>query len=846
MARSEGDLLRDLGLSASDIVYLGEIAVNDDDEIGRGADAVVYRIEWQGIPVAVKVVHHLLVQPGIQGRREKLRRFGAEIANLSRLHHPNLCQLLGVGVTSDRGLPALVVELLDATLLQCCVGESRQDDVTCLSYLADAIAGVRYLHSRSVIHRDLTLKNILVKSRTAKVCDFGVARVLQPAGSSFFQQLQEAANLTTCPGTLLYMAPEALAENASYDTSLDVFSFGVLALGVLTGFEPSKQLLFLPRIRAMEKTDGARQEEVITEVERRRMDLDRLQDSHPLKATIVRCLSNVPEERPTAEQLHRTIKDVARLASGLNQGRSTGLLQRVNHMESMLLSLESHAAGQMAGQNELLARLATTEQQLNAITTQLRAVSNRTVLAEDQLAALVKTTTETDKKVSAIAAHLATMNHYACSSSPSIAADGSSSPSLATMDESRLESSTASMEHSASSQEQQDGNPSAQQKKWFRRILLRPKSSDVTVASQQEASSSGAATGDSDLDRTGSLSRFFTSTVSPDPCAGGGAGRGTQLLSAYSADQLPRRIQKIRKKRKWNKLSVAVGAEKPFVLVHDGALVVVWTTNGRLARIQQTADLRTWHDIGMPTDHRSMEFSSVASHDACLYLQCFDGGHWSFILKYNEEHAYASSGQWQKVVDVPFEGHRRCTLQVTDSAISLFGGFGDHFETTDSVTVYSREQEQWRSSLRVQSQPAVCALPCSCACASMVTCGNGARRYLVGGESACFLRHDSDDGDGEEGQWTAVTGLDGVNLESSAACALANDCMVVVRCRSPAARCVVYQAASTGGGGSGDQQHDLPVLESDVTHYPSVALFNDRLVIGVLIDGIHTLDMSPV
>ncbi|XP_065181084.1 probable serine/threonine-protein kinase DDB_G0271402 isoform X2 [Sycon ciliatum] len=767
MARSEGDLLRDLGLSASDIVYLGEIAVNDDDEIGRGADAVVYRIEWQGIPVAVKVVHHLLVQPGIQGRREKLRRFGAEIANLSRLHHPNLCQLLGVGVTSDRGLPALVVELLDATLLQCCVGESRQDDVTCLSYLADAIAGVRYLHSRSVIHRDLTLKNILVKSRTAKVCDFGVARVLQPAGSSFFQQLQEAANLTTCPGTLLYMAPEALAENASYDTSLDVFSFGVLALGVLTGFEPSKQLLFLPRIRAMEKTDGARQEEVITEVERRRMDLDRLQDSHPLKATIVRCLSNVPEERPTAEQLHRTIKDVARLASGLNQ-------------------------------------------------------------------------------VSAIAAHLATMNHYACSSSPSIAADGSSSPSLATMDESRLESSTASMEHSASSQEQQDGNPSAQQKKWFRRILLRPKSSDVTVASQQEASSSGAATGDSDLDRTGSLSRFFTSTVSPDPCAGGGAGRGTQLLSAYSADQLPRRIQKIRKKRKWNKLSVAVGAEKPFVLVHDGALVVVWTTNGRLARIQQTADLRTWHDIGMPTDHRSMEFSSVASHDACLYLQCFDGGHWSFILKYNEEHAYASSGQWQKVVDVPFEGHRRCTLQVTDSAISLFGGFGDHFETTDSVTVYSREQEQWRSSLRVQSQPAVCALPCSCACASMVTCGNGARRYLVGGESACFLRHDSDDGDGEEGQWTAVTGLDGVNLESSAACALANDCMVVVRCRSPAARCVVYQAASTGGGGSGDQQHDLPVLESDVTHYPSVALFNDRLVIGVLIDGIHTLDMSPV
>ena len=326
MARSEGDLLRDLGLNPSDIVYLGEIVVKDEDEIGRGADAVVYRIEWQGIPVAVKVVHHLLVQPGVQGRREKLRRFGTEIANLSRLHHPNLCQLFGVGVTSDRGLPALVVELLDATLLKCCVGESRQDDVTCLSYLADAIAGVRYLHSRNVIHRDLTLKNVLVKSHTAKVCDFGVARVLQPAGSSLFQQLQEAANLTMCPGTLLYMAPEALVENASYYTSLDIFSFGVLALSVLTGFEPSNQLLFAPRMRAVEKTDGARQEEVITEVERRRLDLDRLQDSHPLKTTIVRCLSNVPEERPTAEQLHQMIKDVARLASSLNQVRKIAVL----------------------------------------------------------------------------------------------------------------------------------------------------------------------------------------------------------------------------------------------------------------------------------------------------------------------------------------------------------------------------------------------------------------------------------------------------------------------------------------------------------------------------------------
>ena len=304
MTTAEESLLQDLGLRRGQIAYLGAIAVRDEDEIGRGSDAVVYRVEWQGIPVAAKVPHSLLVQPGVHGREEKLRGFGAEISNLSRLHHPNLCQTLGIGSTADRGLPALVVELFDRTLHECSIGEGRLDDLTLMSFLEHAIAGVRYLHSSDppVIHRDLTLRNVLIKGNVAKLADFGVARVTQR------HLVGLLPDLTTCPGTHLYMPPEALSELAVYNESLDIFSYAVLATSVLTGSDPSRNLLSSPRTRVVERVDGVNEERVISEVERRQLDLARIPDDHPLKPAIIRGLSNSAEGRPIAEEMHEFVK----------------------------------------------------------------------------------------------------------------------------------------------------------------------------------------------------------------------------------------------------------------------------------------------------------------------------------------------------------------------------------------------------------------------------------------------------------------------------------------------------------------------------------------------------------
>ncbi len=100
-----------------------------------------------------------------------------------------------------------------------------------ISILTDTCSGLVYLHSMEspIVHRDLTARNVLLTaSLTAKITDLGNSRMVN------FRPGQLAQTLTKTPGTTVYMPPEALSESHRYGPSLDVFSFGHLALFTLT------------------------------------------------------------------------------------------------------------------------------------------------------------------------------------------------------------------------------------------------------------------------------------------------------------------------------------------------------------------------------------------------------------------------------------------------------------------------------------------------------------------------------------------------------------------------------------------------------------------------------------
>jgi len=193
------------------------------EEIGRGGMGEVYRaIRVDGQfeqQVAVKLVR------GGWDAEFILERFRQERQVLARLEHPNIGRLLDGGTTAD-GIPYLVMELIEGTPIdQYC----RQRDLSIdarLQLFQDVCAAVHYAHQRLVIHRDIKPGNILVAADgVPKLLDFGIAKIVDPAGGSGATML--------LPMTPEYASPEQLCAE-SVTTASDVYSLGVVLYVLLT------------------------------------------------------------------------------------------------------------------------------------------------------------------------------------------------------------------------------------------------------------------------------------------------------------------------------------------------------------------------------------------------------------------------------------------------------------------------------------------------------------------------------------------------------------------------------------------------------------------------------------
>jgi serine/threonine protein kinase len=197
------------------------------EKIGAGAAAIVSRGYWTVDGTATEVALKQLYLSAQQLSPDMLKDFLVEIKLTSALHHANVVRLIGISCSPELDL-YLVAELMHRGSIRDVLDQKKDNlrwDIR-LKLLLDAAKGMSYLHSRSVIHRDLKPRNLLVsKNWVCKVADFGASTI------------SATSKTMTFIGTPAYMAPEVLA-HTKYSEKADVFAFGVILVEVYTGNPP--------------------------------------------------------------------------------------------------------------------------------------------------------------------------------------------------------------------------------------------------------------------------------------------------------------------------------------------------------------------------------------------------------------------------------------------------------------------------------------------------------------------------------------------------------------------------------------------------------------------------------
>ena len=279
--------------------------LEDANERGRGSFGAVYEVKVYGMPCIAKCLHDILVsyqtqhqgsmkldEKGVGAIRSK---FQDECVLHSQLRHPNIVQFLGVHYGMYSGELALIVEKLEWDLEKFLETYKQVPDSIRISLLLDVAQGLEYLHSRKpcVIHRDLSAANVLVSQEgRAKIADLGASKVFS---LSTFQ-----AHTAGQPGAFAYMAPEALQANPVYDVSLDVFSFGAVALYTATHK--------FPYVHEIQSFAGLQEGRI--QIAKRRVAMN-LAENSCLCPLIKHCLLDSPANRPTASQLCRDLRGLA-------------------------------------------------------------------------------------------------------------------------------------------------------------------------------------------------------------------------------------------------------------------------------------------------------------------------------------------------------------------------------------------------------------------------------------------------------------------------------------------------------------------------------------------------------
>lgn len=198
--------------------------------LGRGGMGAVYLAERDDRDFTVRAALKLLTT-GMLSKSAR-ERFRVERRILSTLEHPNIARLFDGGVTEDY-TPFFVMEYVDGRPIDEYCDQRGLSIEDRIDLFLEVCSAVRYAHENLVIHRDLKPDNVLIGAQgEVKLLDFGIARVMDAAGSGFMTR-----TAVPHPMTVAFASPEQL-RGLPLTTGTDVYGLGVLLYRLLVGVHP--------------------------------------------------------------------------------------------------------------------------------------------------------------------------------------------------------------------------------------------------------------------------------------------------------------------------------------------------------------------------------------------------------------------------------------------------------------------------------------------------------------------------------------------------------------------------------------------------------------------------------
>lgn len=196
--------------------------------LGDGGYGVVYRGQWKEQDVAVK---KLKVQTISSPALKELCK-EAEIMFKMGLESSYIVPVKKICLEASHY--ALVMELMPkGSLFQLLKSSQDLPWSTRYQIALDVCHGLRDLHDRNILHRDLKSRNILLDDRLrAKLTDFGLSKIKQETTASL--------QTFTVKGTAQWMAPELFKRGATLTTSVDIYSLGMVLWELVTREIPFK------------------------------------------------------------------------------------------------------------------------------------------------------------------------------------------------------------------------------------------------------------------------------------------------------------------------------------------------------------------------------------------------------------------------------------------------------------------------------------------------------------------------------------------------------------------------------------------------------------------------------